>query len=134
MKDKIDIYHGKDIGMKEYKLATSEKRFADLIWDREPVGSTELVKICEQEFNWKKSTTYTMLKKLCQKGIFKNENALVSAQISREEFYGRQSREFVDDTFDGSLPKFLTAFIGKKKLSDAQVEEMKALIENYRES
>ena len=120
--------------MKEYKLATSEKRFADLIWDREPVGSTELVKICEQEFDWKKSTTYTMLKKLCDKGIFKNERAVVSAQISREEFYGRQSREFVEDTFDGSLPKFLTAFIGKKKLSDAQVEEMKALIENYRES
>ena len=74
-----------------------------------------------------------MLKKLCEKGIFKNERAVVSAQISREEFYGKQSREFVEDTFGGSLPKFLTAFIGKKKLSDAQVEEMKALIENYRE-
>ena len=79
--------------MKEYMLTNSEKRFADLIWDREPVGSTELVKICEQEFDWKKSTTYTMLKKLCEKGIFKNEHAVVSAQISREEFYGRQSRD-----------------------------------------
>ena len=120
--------------MKEHKLAASEKRFADLIWDREPVGSTELVKICEQEFDWKKSTTYTMLKKLCEKGIFKNEHAVVSAQISREEFYGRQSREYVEEAFGGSLPKFLTAFIGKKKLSDAQVEEMKLLIEKYRES
>lgn len=120
--------------MKEYMLANSEQRFADLIWEREPVGSTELVKICEQEFEWKKSTTYTMLKKLCEKGIFKNKHAIVSAQISREEFYGRQSREYVEDMFGGSLPKFLTAFIGKKKLSDAQVEEMKALIENYRES
>ena len=120
--------------MKEYMLTSSEKRFADLIWDREPIGSTALVKIYEQEFDWKKSTTYTMLKKLCEKGVFKNEHAVVSAQISREEFYGRQSREYVEEAFGGSLPKFLTAFIGKKKLSDAQVEEMKSLIENYRES
>lgn len=119
--------------MKEYRLAEGEARFADIIWEQEPIGSTELVKVCESKFGWKKSTTYTVLKKLCERGIFQNENAIVTAKISREEFYGGRSRQFVEETFDGSLPKFLTAFIGKKKLTDAQVEEMKALIESYRE-
>ena len=118
----------------DLKLCDSDYKFMTIVWEHAPINSGELVALCNEQLGWKKSTTYTMLKKLCEKGIFKNEHAVVSAQISREEFYGRQSREFVEDTFDGSLPKFLTAFIGKKKLSDAQVEEMKALIENYRES
>lgn len=121
------------IDMKEYRLAEGEARFADLIWREAPIGSTELVKLCEKEFGWKKSTTYTVLKKLCGRGIFCNENATVTAKISREEFYGGKSRQFVEEEFGGSLPKFLTAFIGKKKLTDAQIEEMKALIESYRE-
>lgn len=119
--------------MKEYRLAESEARFAELVWIREPVGSTELVKLCEKELGWKKSTTYTVLKKLCERGIFRNENATVIAVLSREEFYGGRSRQFVEEEFGGSLPGFLTAFIGKKKLTDAEVEEMKALIESYRE-
>lgn len=119
--------------MKKYRLAESEARFADIIWELEPIGSTELVKVCEKKLGWKKSTTYTVLKKLCDRGIFQNENAVVASRLSREEFYSGKSRQFVEETFGGSLPKFLTAFIGKKKLTDAQIEEMKALIESYRE-
>lgn len=116
-----------------YKLAEAEKKFADIIWDNEPVASMELVRLCEDKLHWKKSTTYTVLKKLCSRGIFQNEHAVVTARISREEYYAGKSRQFVQDTFDGSLPKFLTAFIGRKKLSREQVEEMKKLIECYQE-
>lgn len=119
--------------MKEYRLAESEARFAEIIWQEEPIGSTELVKVCEKKLGWKKSTTYTVLKKLCERGIFQNENAVVMSRLSREEFYGGKSRQFVEETFGGSLPRFLTAFIGKKKLTDAEIEEMKTLIESYRE-
>lgn len=119
--------------MNDYKLAHSEAKFADIIWQHEPVGSGELVKLCEKEMGWKKSTTYTVLKKLCDKGIFQNENAIVSSLIKKDEFYARQSRRFVEDTFDGSLPKFLTAFIGGKRLSDRQADELKKLIDEYRE-
>lgn len=119
--------------MAEYRLAETEARFADIIWEREPIGSTELVKICEERLGWKKSTTYTVLKKLCERGIFQNERAVVTSKLSREEFYGGKSRQFVEETFGGSLPRFLTAFIGKRKLTEDQIEEMKALIESYRE-
>lgn len=115
--------------MGDYKLAEAEEKFAQIIWENEPVSSTELVKICEKEMNWKKSTTYTVLKKLCAKGIFQNEDAVVSAKLSREEFYGIQSRKYVEDVFAGSLPRFLTAFCGGKKLSRAEIEEMRKFIE-----
>ena len=115
--------------MGDYRLADAEARFADLIWEREPLASPELVKISEREMNWKKSTTYTVLKKLCEKGIFRNENAVVSAVLTREEFYGRQSRKYVEDVFEGSLPRFLTAFCGGKKLSAREVEEMRKFID-----
>lgn len=115
--------------MGDYKLAEAEAKFADIIWSREPISSSELVKLCDQEMNWKKSTTYTVLKKLCEKGIFRNENAIVSAVMSREEFYGMQSRKYVEDVFEGSLPRFLTAFCGSKKLSPKEVEEMRKFID-----
>ncbi len=118
--------------MKEYKLAETEERFAELIWQNEPIGSGDLVKLCEKEMNWKKSTTYTVLKKLCEKGIFKNENAVVSSLITKDEYYSKQSIRFVEDTFGGSLPKFLTAFISAKKLSKHQADELKKLIDEYR--
>jgi len=119
--------------MKNCKLAESEEKFAKLIWQNEPIGSGDLVKLCEKEMNWKKSTTYTVLKKLCEKGIFKNENATVTSLITEDEYYSRQSICFVEDTFGGSLPKFLTAFIGGKKLSQKQAEELKKLIDEYKE-
>ena len=119
--------------MKEYKLAKLEARFADLIWQKEPISSPALVKLCEKEFDWKKSTTYTVLKKLCDRGIFQNENATVTSLVTREEFYGHKSREFVKDSFGGSIPKFLTAFMGGKKLTQKQAAEIKELIDSYTE-
>ena len=118
--------------MKEYKLSQSETRFAEIIWQHEPIGSGELVKLCEKEMEWKKSTTYTVLKNLCEKGIFQNQNAVVASLIKKDDFYAKQSRRFVEDTFGGSLPKFLTALIGGKKLSDRQAEELKKLIDENR--
>lgn len=115
--------------MGDYKLAKAEERFAEIIWANEPISSTELVKLCEKEMNWKKSTTYTVLKKLCEKGIFQNSNAVVSALMGKDEFYSRQSRRYVEDVFAGSLPKFLTAFCGGRKLSKEEAEEMKRFIE-----
>lgn len=119
--------------MGDYKLADAEERFAKIIWEREPISSPELVKVCEKEMNWKKSTTYTVLKKLCDRGIFQNENTVVTARMSREEFYGAQSRKYVEDVFAGSLPGFLTAFCRGRKLSAKEAEEMKRFIEEYRE-
>ena len=119
--------------MREYKLTESEEKFAELIWLNEPIGSGDIVKLCEKEMNWKKSTTYTVLKKLCEKGIFKNENAVVSSLITKDEYYSRQSIHFVEDTFGGSLPRFLAAFIGGKKLSQQQAEELKKLIDEHKE-
>lgn len=119
--------------MKEYRLAEGEAKFADIIWDNEPVGSMQLVKLSETQLGWKKSTTYTVLKKLCDRGLFQNEDAVVTALVTREEFASGRSRQFVEESFGGSLPKFLTAFIGKQKLSDKEVEELKALIEDYKE-
>ncbi|MCB8815440.1 BlaI/MecI/CopY family transcriptional regulator [Desulfosporosinus shakirovi] len=118
--------------MKDYRLSQSETRFAEMIWQHEPIGSGELVKLCENEMEWKKSTTYTVLKNLCEKGIFQNQNAVVTSLLKKDEFYAKQSRRFVEDTFGGSLPKFLTAFIGGKKLSDRQAEELKKLIDENR--
>jgi predicted transcriptional regulator len=118
--------------MNIYKLTESEEKFAELVWKKEPIGSGDLVKLCESEMNWKKSTTYTVLKKLCNKGIFQNENAVITSVISMDEYNSRQSICFVEDTFGGSLPKFLTAFIGDKKLSKQQAEELKKLIDDYK--
>lgn len=119
--------------MKEYKLAETEEKFAELIWQNEPIGSGDLVKLSEKEMNWKKSTTYTVLKKLCEKGIFQNEKAIVSSLITKDEYYANQSIRFVEDTFGGSLPKFLTSFIGAKKISNQQAEELKRLIDEHKE-
>ncbi len=119
--------------MKEFKLAEGEARFADIIWQREPISSSELVAICATEFEWKKSTTYTVLKKLCDRGIFQNNNALVTSLLSREEFYGGQSRRYVEDTFGGSMPRFLAAFYGGKKLTADEAEEMRKLIDEFQE-
>jgi len=120
--------------MEIYKLTETEEKFATLIWENEPIGSGDLVKLCGKEMKWKKSTTYTVLKKLCDKGVFQNENTVVSSIITKDRYYAKQSIRFVEDTFGGSLPKFLTAFIGAKKLNKQQVEELKKLIEGHEEA
>ena len=115
--------------MEDYRLGEMEQRFAQLIWAHEPIGSGELVKLCEKELNWKKSTTYTCLKRLCEKGIFQNEDGIVTSILSQEEFVAKQSEQFVEDTFKGSLPGFLAAFCSRKKLSKDEVEALKRIIE-----
>lgn len=119
--------------MKRYGISESEKRLAQIIWQHEPIHSGELVKLCEKELQWKKSTTYTILKKLCEKEIFQNQDAVVTSLLKKEEFHARQSRQFIEDTFGGSLPKFIASFIGGKKLSPKEAEELKRLIDGYRE-
>ena len=119
--------------MEDMKLGVVESRFADLIWSNEPLHSRELVKLCEQELNWKKPTTYTVLRKLCERGLFRNENGMVSSRISRKEFYAMQSEKFVEETFEGSLPAFLAAFTTRKSLSPAEIAEIRRLIDGYGE-
>jgi predicted transcriptional regulator len=117
----------------DYKLAEMESRFADLIWDNAPINSTELVRLSAEVMNWKKSTTYTTLRRLCDRGIFKNEGAVVSVLLTREEFVASQSRRYVEDAFGGSLPRFITSFIGGKRLSDKQADELLRLISEHKE-
>lgn len=119
--------------MEPYKLGEMEQKFAELIWMHEPVPSGELVKLCAAGFNWKRTTTYTMLKRLCQRNIFINENGIVKALMSKEEFLAAQGEQFLEEHFDGSLPLFLTAFSKRKKLDRNEVEELKKLIENFEE-
>lgn len=119
--------------MEEMKLGVVESRFADIIWTNEPLPSRELVALCQQELNWKKPTTYTVLRKLCERGIFQNADGLVSSVISREEFYAMQSEKFVEEAFDGSLPAFLAAFTRRKDLSAEEIAEIRRMIDAYGE-
>ncbi len=117
----------------ETKLGVIETRFAELIWENEPIASGELVKLCEKELQWKKPTTYTVLRKLCEKGLFRNEDGAVRSCISEQEFYARQSETFVDETFKGSLPAFFAAFTSRKALSETDIAEIRRMIEEYKE-
>ncbi len=102
--------------MEEYRLCNSDYRFMTLVWEHGPIGSGELVRLCAEYLGWKKSTTYTEIKRLSQKGVLKNENAVVTPLVTREEVQAKESDEFVERTFDGSLPGFLTAFLGGKEI------------------
>lgn len=117
--------------MSDYKLGEVERRFAELIWANEPLGSGELVKLCAETLGWKKSTTYTVLKKLCEKGYFCNENGTVTSLISEKEMVAQESCRFVENTFGGSLPAFLAAFTSERQLSDKDVEDIRRMIEAY---
>lgn len=119
--------------MIDYKLTDAEEKLAEIIWTREPVKSSELVKICGESFKWKKSTTYTMLKRLESKNIFKNENSVVTSLVKKEDFSTEQSKIFVNENFGGSLPKFLVAFTRKNKLGDKEILEIQELIDRHRE-
>lgn len=119
--------------MDEMKLGVVESRFADIIWRNEPLHSRDLVKLCQEELNWKKPTTYTVLRKLCERGIFQNEDGVVRAVISREEFYAMQSERFVEETFEGSLPAFLAAFSSRKALTAREIDEIRKMIDSYGE-
>lgn len=117
--------------MEEKKLGTVESRFADLVWANEPLSSGELVKLCQQELGWKKSTTYTVLKKMIGRELFRNEGGMVSAKISRSDFYAARSEQFVEDSFHGSLPAFIAAFTSRKALTQSEVAEIRTLIDGF---
>lgn len=118
--------------MIEYKLGEVEMKFADIIWENEPLSSGQLVKLCEEILQWKKSTTYTILRRVCDRGLFQNEDGIVTSNVSKMEFLSNKSEQFVEETFQGSLPGFIAAFTSQRKLSDEEVEELKQLIERSR--
>lgn len=118
--------------MSDYQLGVVESRFADIIWENEPVSSAALCKKAEEKLGWKKSTTYTVLKRLCEKGIFINENGSVTSLLSRDEFYTAKSQKFVEEEFDGSLPAFLAAFTKQKNLSESEIEQLRQIIDEYK--
>lgn len=119
--------------MIDYQLGEVEARFADIIWQNEPVSSADLAKLCNEHLQWKKSTTYTVLKRLCEKGIFQNEKGIVTSKISKTDFCAAQSERFVEKTFDGSLPAFLAAFATRKRLTAEEVEQLRKMVADYSE-
>ena len=118
--------------MIDIKLGPIETRFAEIIWANEPLTTNQLTKLCAEELEWKRTTTYTVLKKLSEKGLFKTENSVVTSLISKAEFEGMQSEQFVEETFRGSLSAFLTAFGSRKKLSDEEIDELQKIIDTMR--
>lgn len=118
--------------MSELRMGTAEAKFADMIWENEPVSSGDLAKLANKEFEWKKTTAFTVLKRLCERGLFQNQNGIVTSLISKEEFYARHSETYVEETFGGSLPAFLAAFGARKKLTDQEIDEIQKIIESMR--
>ena len=119
--------------MEELKLCESDYRFMNIIWEHEPLSSGQLVALCAQELEWKKSTTYTVLKKLCERGFAQNEGSVVTALVPREQVRAYESERFVERAFGGSLPVFLAAFLGNKVISDEEAAELKRLIDEHKE-
>lgn len=117
--------------MKIYHMTEAEERFAQLVWEREPISSGELVRLCQETFGWKKSTTYTFLKKLCQQKIFLNQDATVTSLLGRDAYYQGISEQFVEKTYQGSLPRMIAAFMEKRKLSDKEILEIRQMIDDY---
>ena len=113
-------------------LGEMESRFAEIIWESGDIPSGKLVKICREKFDWKKSTTYTMLKRLCEKGIFENDGGIVRAVISKDEFAAIKGEELVEESYGGSLPKFLAAFAGRTKIAPEELDEIQKIIDDYR--
>lgn len=114
--------------VKDYRLGYVESQFADIVWENEPLTSRELVELCSEKLEWKKSTTYTVLKKFCEREIFQNQNGTVTSLLSKEEFYALQSEQVVEESFEGSLPAFVAAFTKNKKLSEKEIKEIQKLL------
>ena len=117
--------------MEEMRLGMVEAHFADIVWQHAPMTTKELVALCERELNWKRTTTYTVLKKLCERGIFATENSVVSALVSREDFYAIQSEKFVEDTYAGSLPAFIAAFATRRRPSEQELQEIRRMLDEF---
>ena len=119
--------------MSETRLGLVEARFADIVWENAPLTTKELVAICEKELNWKRTTTYTVLSKLCQRGIFAMAERQVTVLIPKEKFRAMQTEEFLEENFHGSLPAFIAAFTSQKSLSKEEYLRLKAIVDNYTE-
>lgn len=119
--------------MDDYKLGIIESRFADLIWENEPMTTKQLVDLCAEELSWKRTTTYSILKKLCDKGFFKMDNSVVTSLVSKEEYNSFQSEKFVQETFQGSLPALVLSFGSRKKLSKRDIDELQKIIDGMKE-
>lgn len=117
----------------ENKLGEMELRFSEMIWDLAPVESGELVRRCAEAFDWKKSTTYTMLRRLCERGLFVNNGGTVEVRKTKEAYLSMQTEVFVDETFNGSLPKFLAAFASNRALKTEELDALQKMIDDYRE-
>ena len=118
--------------MKDYELGAIQERFADIVWAHEPIASGELAKICEKELSWKRPTTYTVLRKLCEKGLLQNRDGIVSSLVSREEFYSAKSEQIIEDSYQGSLPAFVASFISRKNISAEEADEIQRMIDSFR--
>ncbi len=118
--------------MQDMELGAVQLRFADIVWDHEPVASGDLVKLCEKELSWKKPTTYTVLRKLCEKGLLQNRDGIVTSLIPKEEFYSARSEQIVEDSYQGSLPAFVASFISRKKLTSEEAEEIQKMIDAFK--
>lgn len=119
--------------MADYQMGAVESRFADIIWNNEPITSSLLAKLSEESLGWKKTTSFTVLKRLCDKGIFQNIKGTVTSLVSRQEFYAAQSEKFVEDTFSGSLPAFLAAFTTRKQLTKEEIAQLRRLVDSFEE-
>ena len=117
--------------MEEIRLGLVESHFADIVWANEPIHSRELVKLCDKELDWKKSTTYTVLRKLCERGLFQNQDGIVTSLISKEEYHAIQSEKFVENTFAGSLPQFINAFASRKSLTAEEIAQIRQMIDTF---
>lgn len=115
------------------RLGVVESRFAEIIWANEPLTSRQLAELCQEQLGWKRPTTYTVLRKLCQRGIFQNQNGVVSAVLSRQAFYGMQGEKLVEEAFGGSLPAFIAAFTQRRALRPEEIAEIRKMIDNARE-
>ncbi len=119
--------------MEQYKLGEMEQKFADMIWEEAPIKTRELIARCASSFQWKRTTTYTMLKRLCDRELFENSEGEVKILMSREDFLAKKGEEFLDESFEGSIPRFLTAFTRKRKLSHKEIDDIQKLIDEFRE-
>lgn len=119
--------------MKDMHMGAIESRFADIIWANEPLSSADLARRAEELLGWKKTTSYTVLKRLCDKGLFENRQGTVTAKLTRAAFYAMQSEKFVEETFDGSLPAFLAAFTSRKGLTPDEVDSLRRMVAQYEE-
>ena len=117
--------------MKDMKLGVIETRFAEIIWENAPLSTNQLIQLCAAELEWKRTTTYTVLKRLCERGILKNEDGIVTSLYTKEQIQYSESRQFLDKTFEGSLPSFLAAFLKGKNVSEKELKELRQMLDDF---